>query len=929
MSRSHTGWMIALACLCTLLFCGSALGAPVVHTWTGGGGNQLWSNAGNWDASGVPVDDPVNGTVVQFGTGTTSTMDINGLIVDEVHFTGASNTINGSGGRVLSLRGTLATNNILADAAGNTFAATLPLALVGTSTIFAKSNAGQITIAGPIGGTTAGLRVLGAGASGVTLTGTNTYTTATTVGSGTLRLNNGAVNQAIVGSTLTVGAGGGPGATLVLDQSSEIAEATNVTVGNDGTFDAAGFGESFNNLTVTGGAVTLGSGSVTVNGNLAMTGGTISGTGTVVLKGGASATSSASATAVVSALVSLNGDRAFTVADGPQATDATLSNVISNGLAPASALSKDGPGTLLLSTGAANTYTGGTRVNDGVLLLDGASSGVIPGTGTLTIGDGSGAASSATVRLGQLSEIANAASITIARDGLLDLNGFFEGFTGLTVDGGELAAGAGYFTLAGAATINDGKITLGASNTTITGLLTMNGGTIAGPSTGALLPVGNVQATSSAAGPATISAAVRLNADRTFTVTPGATPELVVDGVVGDAGGGFGLTKAGAGTLVAAGTSTYSGTTTVAAGTLIANGVQPGPFAVGTDGRLAGTGTVGATTVAGTLHPAAPALRTGALTFAATGKLDVDVPSAAATPKVVVTGAVTIDPAARLDLHPAGGLALPVGTKLALIDNDAADGIGGRFANAPAGGVFTAGGMPFAASYAGGSGNDLEAAVANRAPVIGAPVTATPNPATVGQAVALGVSATDANGDQLTIGWDFGDGTTGAGATTTHAYAAAGSYTATATVSDGTAQARASTVVTVTAPVKGAPPAACTDRVAPVTTIAKLTLTRKGLALSGRTSDLRCGVKAKPARVDVAIARRSGKRCRWLGAKGLSSCAKVPAKALRRATGVASYSIKIKRAFAPGTYVVVALARDAAGNAEKPSSKLAKTRRVR
>ncbi|HWI74628.1 MAG TPA: hypothetical protein VNT55_21890, partial [Baekduia sp.] len=291
------------------------------------------------------------------------------------------------------------------------------------------------------------------------------------------------------------------------------------------------------------------------------------------------------------------------------------------------------------------------------------------------------------------------------------------------------------------------------------------------------------------------------------------------------------------------------------AGTLIANGAQAGPFAVGADGRLAGTGTVGATSVAGTLHPSAPQLKTGALTFAPTGRLDVDVPSAAGTPKVVVTGAVTIDGAATLGLHPAPGLA--AGTKLLLIDDDAADAIGGRFANAPAGGVFTAGGLPFAASYAGGSGNDLEAVVMDTSPAPTPPATTPPPPA--------------------------------------------------------------------------APPgpAACADRVAPVSTIAKLTLTRKGLTVSGRTSDTRCGVKASPASVSVAIAQKVGRRCRWAGAKGLSSCAKVPAVALRRAKGVTSYSIKIKRAFAPGRYVVVTLARDAAGNVEKLSAKRVKERRVR
>jgi len=71
----------------------------------------------------------------------------------------------------------------------------------------------------------------------------------------------------------------------------------------------------------------------------------------------------------------------------------------------------------------------------------------------------------------------------------------------------------------------------------------------------------------------------------------------------------------------------------------------------------------------------------------------------------------------------------------------------------------------------------------NSAPVVASGATATPNPATVNQAVAFAVAATDADNDVLTITWNYGDGasdTTGA-----HAYTAAGVYTAVATIDDG------------------------------------------------------------------------------------------------------------------------------------------------
>jgi subtilisin family serine protease len=59
-------------------------------------------------------------------------------------------------------------------------------------------------------------------------------------------------------------------------------------------------------------------------------------------------------------------------------------------------------------------------------------------------------------------------------------------------------------------------------------------------------------------------------------------------------------------------------------------------------------------------------------------------------------------------------------------------------------------------------------------------------------------SASDADGDALTFGWDFGDGSTGTGATPAHAYSALGTYTATLVVNDGEANsARASATVTI------------------------------------------------------------------------------------------------------------------------------------
>ncbi len=88
----------------------------------------------------------------------------------------------------------------------------------------------------------------------------------------------------------------------------------------------------------------------------------------------------------------------------------------------------------------------------------------------------------------------------------------------------------------------------------------------------------------------------------------------------------------------------------------------------------------------------------------------------------------------------------------------------------------------------------------NRPPVITSAISATPNPAKVGQTVTFSAAATDPDGDALTYRWTFGDSATQTGATTSHAYAAPGVYPVTVTATDGGGLfATTSASVTVTA----------------------------------------------------------------------------------------------------------------------------------
>jgi autotransporter-associated beta strand protein len=256
-------------------------------------------------------------------------------------------------------------------------------------------------------------------------------------------------------------------------------------------------------------------------------------------------------------------------------------------------LTKNGSGALIL--GGANTFTGGVILNAGTLGINNAAA---LGNGSFTIAGGTiDNTSGAAITNSRNNTISWNANFTFAGSNDLNL-----GTGAVTISaprtvttsssnltmGGVISGmgfsltknGSGALILGGANTFSGGVIlnagTLGIHNAAAlgNGIFTIAGGTIDNTSgatiTNSRNNAMNWNADFAFTGTNNLNlgtGAVSLNASRTVSINGG---NLTVGGII--SGTGFGLTKAGAGTLTLTGNNTYSGTTTINAGTLSVSG---------------------------------------------------------------------------------------------------------------------------------------------------------------------------------------------------------------------------------------------------------------------------------------------------------------------------------------------------------------------
>jgi hypothetical protein len=292
----------------------------------------------------------------------------------------------------------------------------------GFTRFYSSTNAGSATLTNNAG-TVSGAR------------GGTTYFFDTTSASSATSTNNGATVN---------GAGGG---TTEFGDSATAASAT--LIANAGTNGGAGGAIIFRDDS-TGGTATV---KVFGNGNLdirphngpEVTVGSLEGSGKAFL-----------------------GSNSLTVGSNNRST--AFSGVIQSSGTGGGVLTKIGTGTLILS--GANTYTGGTKVNGGTLLVDGGVSGISSGTGTGTVTvnnggtlGGMGAISGAVVVNGG-GTLAPGNSPGILHTGALTLN--TNGTYSVDLNGGSGVAGTGAGTLYDQVIVN-GQITLGGNLAVVIG----------------------------------------------------------------------------------------------------------------------------------------------------------------------------------------------------------------------------------------------------------------------------------------------------------------------------------------------------------------------------------------------------------------------------------------------------------------------------
>jgi fibronectin-binding autotransporter adhesin len=358
------------------------------ETWNTAGGGT-WATANDWYPMGVPnsvgaeadflsdvgntMTPALGGTVDLDGNETVGTIVFN----NSNSFTIAAGSAVPSS--VLHIQAKGSGSGIITDSAGsNTFSA--PVSLDSTNNSVSVINSSSTLTFGNIVEGIGGLSINPSGAGTVVLTTNNNYDGPTSIGGGTLQVGTGGANGSLGGSNTPVANNG----TLILD----VTTGQSLGITGSGTFTQKGSETTVLNGANTAGAFNLNAGEVQLatSASLSTTGDLTMASGTTLDLNGGNATLGGLSEATGTATINNSGGGTPTLSFGSDGNSNTFSGQILNATGTVS-LVKAGNGTETLS--AINSYTGGTTINAGALLVTNASgSGV--GSGTITVAAANG-----------------------------------------------------------------------------------------------------------------------------------------------------------------------------------------------------------------------------------------------------------------------------------------------------------------------------------------------------------------------------------------------------------------------------------------------------------------------------------------------------------------------------------------------------------
>jgi fibronectin-binding autotransporter adhesin len=414
-----------------------ALNVPISGT-----GTNLWLNGGTGTLTLNPGtgSNTYSGTTEVFAGGTLADGEANSFSANSELYVGGSTA------------GTVDVNF-------NETVLALGLSSSGNGTINIASGK-TLTINGGISDTFPGV-IAGSGnlqklgSSTQILTGTNTYTGTTTVGTGAdIQIGDGTTAGSLASSSVS-GAGGlsfavPTGSTTTYSGTifGTIGVATNVGTGRT---NLSGTNTYTGATTVNAG--TLQAGSTSAFGNLSAV--TVNGTGTLDLNSFNNTVGTLNSVSATSSITLGTG----TLTVGTAAMNSTFDGTISGG----GGLTLNNVDGYVLTLNGSNTYAGTTTVTNGTLLATNAAGSAV-GTGPISIGSG------AVLQVGSLSttgaigtaNIADSGTLTFARTDSITVANTISGSGGITVDRGTVTL-SGNNTYTGITSIFDSTVDTGSA----------------------------------------------------------------------------------------------------------------------------------------------------------------------------------------------------------------------------------------------------------------------------------------------------------------------------------------------------------------------------------------------------------------------------------------------------------------------------------